>query len=349
MINALKKLLERIKLRLSTQKIVPPEVVDLRIFFEAPIPIFLCDEKGKVLEQNRKAYYVFGYGKGKFITTLLPGIKLNPHHHGFSSRADKHRQGYFEYYVEGKNPLIVYVIDKTDLQTLKEEYRFAISYLSHELKTPIAVAQTKAEALLEEVKKGASQERVAEGLSEIVERIINLSNLVKRLFQMSSVLVKELKVERRKVKASELLADLRTLTEELAEEKDIKLIFDLTEDFIVKVDPELFLQALFNLVENAIKFTPEGKKVWVSARKIEDKIYFRVEDEGPGVPEEELPFLTRPFYRARYLGKGLGLGLFLVETIAKAHGGRLKLANASPPKTGFIAKIELDDLEGQPT
>jgi hypothetical protein len=45
MINALKKLLERIKLRLSTQKIVPPEVVDLRIFFEAPIPIFLCDEK----------------------------------------------------------------------------------------------------------------------------------------------------------------------------------------------------------------------------------------------------------------------------------------------------------------
>ncbi|MCC6026516.1 MAG: HAMP domain-containing histidine kinase [Caldimicrobium sp.] len=349
MTKALKRLLERIKQRLSTQEIVPPEAVDLRIFFEAPIPIFLCDEKGKVLEQNRKAYYVFGYGKDKFITTLLPGIKLKLHHHGFSSRADKHRLGYFEYYVEGKNPLIVYVIDKTDLQTLKEEYRFAISYLSHELKTPIAVAQTKAEALLEEVKKGASQEKVAEGLTEIVERIINLSNLVKRLFQMSSVLVKELKVERRKVKASELLADLKTLTEELAEEKDIKLIFDLTEDFIVNVDPELFLQALFNLVENAIKFTPEGKKVWVSARKIEDRIYFRVEDEGPGVPEEELPFLTRPFYRARYLGKGLGLGLFLVETIAKAHGGRLKLANASPPKTGFIAKIELDDLEGQPT
>jgi signal transduction histidine kinase len=349
MTKALKRLLERIKLRLSTQKIVPPEAVDLRIFFEAPIPIFLCDEKGKVLEQNRKAYYIFGYGKDKFITTLLPGIKLKPHHHGFSSRADKHRLGYFEYYVEGKNPLIVYVIDKTDLQTLKEEYRFAISYLSHELKTPIAVAQTKAEALLEEVKKGASQEKVVEGLSEIVERIINLSNLVKRLFQMSSFLVKELKVERRKVKASELLADLRTLTEELAEEKGIKLIFDLTEDFIVNVDPELFLQALFNLVENAIKFTPEGKKVWVSARKIEDRIYFRVEDEGPGVPEEELPFLTRPFYRARYLGKGLGLGLFLVETIAKAHGGRLKLANAPPPKTGFIAKIELDDLEGQPT
>jgi signal transduction histidine kinase len=349
MIKALKSLLERIKQRLSTQKLVPPEAVDLPIFFEAPIPIFLCDEKGKVLEQNRKAYYVFGYGKDKFITTLLPGIKLKPHHHGFSSRADKHRQGYFEYYVEGKNPLIVYVIDKTDLQTLKEEYRFAISYLSHELKTPIAVAQTKAEALLGEVKKGASQERVAEGLSEMVERIINLSNLVKRLFQMSSVLVKELKVERHKVKASELLADLRTLTEELAEEKGIKLIFDLTEDFIVKVDPELFLQALFNLVENAIKFTPEGKKVCVSARKFQDKIYFRVEDEGPGVPEEELPFLTRPFYRARYLGKGLGLGLFLVETIAKAHGGRLRLANASPPKTGFIAKIELDDLEGQPT
>jgi two-component system phosphate regulon sensor histidine kinase PhoR len=349
MIKALKSLLERIKQRLSTKKIAPPEAVDLPIFFEAPIPIFLCDDKGKVLEQNRKAYYVFGYGKDKFITTLLPGIKLKPHHHGFSSRADKHRQGYFEYYVEGKNPLIVYVIDKTDLQTLKEEYRFAISYLSHELKTPIAVAQTKAEALLGEVKKGASQDKVVEGLSEIVERIINLSNLVKRLFQMSSVLVKELKVERHKVKASELLADLRTLTEELAEEKDIKLIFDLTEDFIVKVDPELFLQALFNLVENAIKFTPEGKKVWVSARKFQDKIYFRVEDEGPGVPEEELPFLTRPFYRARYLGKGLGLGLFLVETIAKAHGGRLRLANASPPKTGFIAKTELDDLEGQPT
>jgi len=349
MTKALKRLFERIKQRLSTQKIVPLEVVDLRIFFEAPIPIFLCDEKGKVLEQNRKAYYIFGYGKDKFITTLLPGLQLKPHHHGFSSRPDKHRQVFFEYYVEGKNPLIVYVIDKTDLQTLKEEYRFAISYLSHELKTPIAVVQTKAEALLEEVKKGTSQERLAEGLSEIVERIINLSNLVKRLFQMSSVLVKELKVEKRKVKASELLADLRTLTEELAEEKDIKLIFDLTEDFIVKVDPELFLQALFNLVENAIKFTPEGKKVWISASKIEDKIYFRVEDEGPGVPEEELPFLTRPFYRARYLGRGLGLGLFLVETIAKAHGGRLKLANASPPKTGFIAKIELDDLEGQPT
>jgi hypothetical protein len=54
MIKALKGLLERIKQRLSTKKIVPPEAVDLPIFFEAPIPIFLCDEKGKVLEQNRK-------------------------------------------------------------------------------------------------------------------------------------------------------------------------------------------------------------------------------------------------------------------------------------------------------
>ncbi len=346
MIKALKRLFERVKPRFLSQKIVLPDAVDLRIFFEAPIPIFLCDEKGKVLEQNRKAYYVFGYGKNKLITTILPGLKLKTHHHGFSSRADKNKLGCFEYYVEGKNPVIVYVIDKTDLQTLKEEYRFAISYLSHELKTPIAITQTKAESLLAEVKKGASQEKVAEGLSELVARIISLSNLVKRLFQMSSVLVKELKVEKRKVKISELFADLRTMTEGLAEEKDIKLIFDWTEDFIFNVDPELFLQALFNLVENAIKFSPEGKKVWVSAKKIQDRVYFRVEDEGPGVPEEELPFLIRPFYRARYLGRGLGLGLFLVDTIAKAHGGKLKLTNASPPKTGFIAEVI---LEGQPT
>ncbi len=346
MIKAFKRFLEKLKPRLSPKKVVPIEAVDLPIFLEAPIPIFLCDEKGKVLEQNRKAYYVFGYGKNKLITTILPGLKLKPNYHGFSSRADKNKLSYFEYFVEGKNPIIVYVIDKTDLQTLKEEYRFAISYLSHELKTPIAVTQTKAEALLAEVKKGASPKIVAEGIAELVERIINLSNLVKRLFQMSSVLVKELKVEKRKVKVSELLADLKTLTDELAEEKDVKLIFDCPEDFILNVDPELFLEALFNLVENAIKFSPEGKKVWISVKKIQDKAYFRVEDEGPGVSEDEIPFLTRPFYRARYLGKGLGLGLFLVETIAKAHGGKLKLTNISPPKTGFIAEIV---LEGQPT
>lgn len=91
-------------------------------------------------------------------------------------------------------------------------------------------------------------------------------------------------------------------------------------------DPERLAQALDNLVDNALKFTPPGGCVTLRAGVRDREVWFQVQDTGPGIPPEERPRLFEPFYRGSQEGRpGLGLGLFLARMIAEAHGGRIEV------------------------
>jgi two-component system phosphate regulon sensor histidine kinase PhoR len=96
---------------------------------------------------------------------------------------------------------------------------------------------------------------------------------------------------------------------------------------VAKVSPPLLEQAVVNLLDNAIKYSPPGSKIDVEAEKADGRVHVRVRDRGTGISEEHLPRLFERFYRvdkgrSRTLG-GTGLGLAIVKHIAQAHGGRV--------------------------
>jgi signal transduction histidine kinase len=96
----------------------------------------------------------------------------------------------------------------------------------------------------------------------------------------------------------------------------------------VEADPRRLAQAIGNLVSNAIKFTPSGGKVTITAGQSDGEVWIRVSDTGPGMSEEELNRIFTPFYRSqrdRRFPQGMGLGLSIARDLAIAHGGRLEV------------------------
>jgi len=106
-------------------------------------------------------------------------------------------------------------------------------------------------------------------------------------------------------------------------------------------DPDMLARALVNLVENAVKYSPEGGRVIIRLRPEADALRIEVEDTGPGIESKYLAHLFEPFYRGPTTGKvsGTGLGLYVVKRIVEAHGGRVEVQ--SEPGHGSIFTLVL--------
>jgi signal transduction histidine kinase len=136
---------------------------------------------------------------------------------------------------------------------------------------------------------------------------------------------------------AQLLREAGDLYEPFAEERRIALEVKTATDFIVRGDRDLLFEAITNLIDNAIKFTPEGGRVEISTARLADEGVVRVSDTGPGVTAGERDLIVQRFYRSdksRHT-RGLGLGLSLVAAIVKLHGFRFNIW----PGPGFVAEI----------
>jgi signal transduction histidine kinase len=115
------------------------------------------------------------------------------------------------------------------------------------------------------------------------------------------------------------------LQEPLAEGKGQDLQMDVAGDLApVMVNHDRLLQVFQNLIGNAIKFTPEGGTIRISARCFQDDVQFSVSDTGPGIPEDQIPHVFDRFWQAKESAQlGTGLGLTIAKAIVEAHGGRI--------------------------
>jgi len=115
----------------------------------------------------------------------------------------------------------------------------------------------------------------------------------------------------------------------------------------VPVDRARIRQVLANLVDNAVKYSPAGGRIAISARTIGDRAVLSVEDEGPGIPDEDLPRVWERLYRGdrSRSTRGLGLGLSLVKAIVEAHGGAVGVNSAVGAGSRFLIRLPL----GSPT
>lgn len=220
---------------------------------------------------------------------------------------------------------LVVLHDVTRLKKLENVRRDFVANVSHELKTPVTSIKGFIETLLDgAMHSPADAERFlrivaaqADRLNSIIEDLLTLS----RLEQGSDKA--EIALEPGKIR--HVLGTAVEVCQLKAEAKQIRVEIACDEELATRINAALLEQAVVNLVDNAIKYSPKGQKVHVTAYPDNGEVVIRVEDQGCGIPKEHLPRIFERFYRvdrarSRELG-GTGLGLAIVKHIAQVHGG----------------------------
>lgn len=213
--------------------------------------------------------------------------------------------------------------DMTELRHLETVRRDFVSNVSHELRTPLASIRAMAETL----QGGAINDpSVADRfVNIIVAEVERLTRLLEDLLTLSRA---ESQVpERGAFPLANLIRDVCERFQTQAQQAGVTLSFSVPEPLLVSANRDRIEQVLINLVDNAIKYTPAGGKVNVTAEMQGDMALVRVADTGIGIMLQDLPRLFERFYRAdkarsRQSG-GTGLGLSIVKHIVETHGGKV--------------------------
>lgn len=198
--------------------------------------------------------------------------------------------------------------------------------IAHELKTPLAVIHGNLEGMIEDVVSCDKEQ-----LSSLLEETIHLKRLINDLRDLSLAEVGQLRIERQETNINQLAEHAASLLRPLAEKKKIQLLLDTAEIPESFVDPARIIQVLYNLLTNAIRYTPREGKINISTqimlRNGQECIAICVEDNGPGIPAEDLPFVFDHFFRVdssrdRRSG-GTGIGLAIVKQLVEIHEGQV--------------------------
>lgn len=215
------------------------------------------------------------------------------------------------------------------LQRSFEQLRRFTADASHELRTPLTAMKTVGEVGLRERRDGADYREVIGSMLEEVDR---LAHLVDGLLTLSRADAGTVRLDRLPEDLGDIAREVAGQLGVLAEEKRQNLVVESDEQVHARVDRSVLRQALINLVDNAIKYSPEGGEVRVVVRDGARGPSVEVSDTGPGIPPEHRHRVFDRFYRidrgrARELG-GTGLGLSIARWAVEANGGWLELAGA---------------------
>ncbi len=195
--------------------------------------------------------------------------------------------------------------------------------IAHELRTPLTVVQGNLEALMDGV-----YELTPENVAGIHKQTVVLTRLVADLRDLALAEAGQLRLERKQLSLEDVISQVTEGLEVQAREKEVTLKFEVAADLPnVQADEQRITQVLFNLISNALRHTPVGGTITISAELREDRILVSVRDTGAGIPPEDLPHVFERFYRAdrsraRSTG-GSGLGLTIAKQIVEAHGGQI--------------------------
>lgn len=226
------------------------------------------------------------------------------------------------------------------LDTAFQYSRRFVADASHELRTPLTVLKGEMESLAQEKNpNGEWRERVGSALEE-VDR---LANIVEGLFAISRLDAGEAAAEWVKFDLARMAANTADQMSLLAEEKNIAVACATDEGVWIEGDQARMKQVVVNLLDNAIKYTPDGGSIALAVTSEDSKAVLEVSDNGIGIPREALPRVFERFYRvddsrSREQG-GAGLGLSIVKSICTAHQGRVEAR--STPGQGSRFRVEL--------
>ncbi len=220
--------------------------------------------------------------------------------------------------------------DVTDLRRLDEMKSNLLSVVSHELKTPLTSIRMATHLLLEE-RAGSINPKQAELLCAASEDAERLNGIIERLLDIGRIESGRVAMEMKPIRADALIADTVAQYSAAYRDKSVTLRNETDLDLpSVMADMSRIGHVFSNLLDNALKYTPSGGEVQISASVEDGFVAFLIRDSGPGIPPEALPHVFERFYRVQGQGleiKGAGLGLAIAREIVEAHGGKISASN----------------------
>ncbi len=229
--------------------------------------------------------------------------------------------------LQGQEGAVAVLRDISDLKRLAESRLEFLANVSHELRTPLTSIKGFAVTLLDELPPDSTARRYVEIIEQETDR---LSRLVDDVLDLSKIDAREITMDLRVLDLSGLIVQVVEQLLPRAAAGEVRLRYELPPSLPpVLCDPDQIQQVLLNLIDNAIKYTPAGGEIVVSAWPEDRQVKVAVTDTGVGIPQDELPELFDRFYRvdkarSRALG-GTGLGLAIVKDLVSEHGGTVSV------------------------
>lgn len=226
-----------------------------------------------------------------------------------------------------------------ELEQLKNNF---VSLISHDLKTPIA----KIQGVLDRLMMQPNDPELNTDLHSLKEYSEELNRYIQSI-------LKVLRVESRDFKIVKETADINGIIENvverlgpLASSKNILLQANLEPMFLIEIDVTLMTEVFLNIIENAIKYTPENGQVLVRSYETEKDVCVEITDSGEGISREDQEVVWNKFTRGKtqdYKTKGSGLGLYLVKYFIELHGGDISLQSEVGKGTSFLVKLPIEE------
>jgi signal transduction histidine kinase len=235
-----------------------------------------------------------------------------------------------------------------ELAQQTQERQIVLANLTHELARPLGGLRLGIDSL----KAGAVRDPALADdlLNDLGQTIQDMEALLDDLSLAAHPITQSVQLDLQPLAVEPFLRGLKSRFFPRANSQDVRLEVEVPDDLPRVIADELRLsQIMANLLDNAIKYSPRGGQVRLSAERSGSSVVLKVEDQGPGIPPSEMEHIFEPFYQGEQLVRiqhGMGLGLFIAHQLARAHNGALTVENL--PWQGLLVKMTLP-MAGQQT
>ena len=328
-----------------------------------PMGFTLVDKEGVIVDFNQQAELITGYRKsevmGRSHLEILHGTTVRDACPLFQYALQKKRQtAAVETNIKQKSGEIITIVasisplfdqdqnfvggielfrDITKMKKLERERKNILPMFAHDMKNPVITAEGFLSRLLSG-KAGDLTEMQLNYLGTIKDALTKVDELISDFLEFSRFEAKEYKPLKSAFNIEDAVVQQIESAREEAGQKNIRISYDYPENFIpiINADGKMIGRAIANLLDNAVKYSPNGSEVLVKLSDWNLEVLFEVHDTGTGIADEHLPYIFDAFYRVNRDTRGSGLGLSIAKTIIDAHGGKI-WAKSSPGKGSIFS------------